>query len=260
MHRIWSAMNRYRLLISLLFFLCQFSNASELSTKNKTCTKTTYLTFDTGNMAVAQLVADVLKRNQIQATFFLSNEKTKRGDFALDTSWQSYWQERVREGHRFGSHTYDHVYWLADSGDDKVLMKPQFGKNAGKTVVYDANTLCAEIKRVDTRFQELTGRKLDPIWRASGGKISARLTAMGEQCGYRHVGWSSAGFLGDELDSNRHPNAVLFERASKNLKDGDIAMAHLGIWSRQDPWAPAVLEPLIQEWKRQGFCFAAIAQ
>jgi hypothetical protein len=24
-----------------------------------------------------------------------------------------------------------------------------------------------------------------------------------------------------------------------------ISWAHLGIWSRKDPWAPAVLEPLI---------------
>ena len=35
------------------------------------------------------------------------------------------------------------------------------------------------------------------------------------------------------------------EKASREIKDGDIAMAHLGIWSRKDPWAPAVLEQLI---------------
>ena len=28
-------------------------------------------------------------------------------------------------------------------------------------------------------------------------------------------------------------------------RQSDILLAHLGIWSRQDPWAPAVLEPLI---------------
>jgi peptidoglycan-N-acetylmuramic acid deacetylase len=33
-------------------------------------------------------------------------------------------------------------------------------------------------------------------------------------------------------------------------------MAHLGIWSRKDPWAPAVLEPLITGLKARGFCFA----
>jgi len=37
-------------------------------------------------------------------------------------------------------------------------------------------------------------------------------------------------------------------------------MAHLGIWSRQDPWAPAVLEPLIEGLKQKGFCFATLAE
>ena len=55
-----------------------------------------------------------------------------------------------------------------------------------------------------------------------------------------------------------HPNAALLDKASKGLKHGDIAIAHLGIWSREDPWAPAVLEPLIENWKKRGFCFALI--
>ena len=36
-------------------------------------------------------------------------------------------------------------------------------------------------------------------------------------------------------------------------------MAHLGIWSRQDPWAPADLEPLIVGLKEQGFCFDTLS-
>jgi peptidoglycan/xylan/chitin deacetylase (PgdA/CDA1 family) len=35
-------------------------------------------------------------------------------------------------------------------------------------------------------------------------------------------------------------------------------MAHLGIWSRKDPWAPAVLEQLIINLKGRGFCFATL--
>jgi hypothetical protein len=41
----------------------------------------------------------------------------------------------------------------------------------------------------------------------------------------------------------------------RSVKPGDITMAHLGIWSRKDAWAPAVLEPLIEGWKRKGYCF-----
>jgi peptidoglycan-N-acetylmuramic acid deacetylase len=32
----------------------------------------------------------------------------------------------------------------------------------------------------------------------------------------------------------------------------------LGIWSRRDPWAPAVLEPLIEGLKARGMCFATL--
>ena len=51
----------------------------------------------------------------------------------------------------------------------------------------------------------------------------------------------------------------LIGRGIKNIKKGDILMAHLGIWSRQDPWAPADLEPLIVGLKEQGFCFDTLS-
>jgi len=75
-----------------------------------------------------------------------------------------------------------------------------------------------------------------------------------------HVGWSSAGFLGDELPSDRYPNAQLLAQALKNIRSGDILLAHLGIWSRKDPWAPAVLEPLITGLLKQGFCFRTLRE
>jgi peptidoglycan/xylan/chitin deacetylase (PgdA/CDA1 family) len=36
-------------------------------------------------------------------------------------------------------------------------------------------------------------------------------------------------------------------------------MAHLGIWSRKDAWAPAVLEPLIVGLQGRGFCFSTLS-
>jgi peptidoglycan-N-acetylmuramic acid deacetylase len=83
---------------------------------------------------------------------------------------------------------------------------------------------------------------------------------MGNACAYQHIGWSPSGFLGDELSSAQYPNDVLLQKALEQIKDGDITMAHLGIWSRKDPWAPGVLEPLIKGLKAQGFCFATIDQ
>jgi peptidoglycan/xylan/chitin deacetylase (PgdA/CDA1 family) len=222
------------------------------------CSKPVYLTFDTGNMAVAEYVAKTLKQHDVKATFFLANEKTKRGDYSLDDSWSGFWQDLKKEGHAFGNHTFHHTYFIKDLGPSKVLTKPQFGSQAGKAIVTDQQQLCQELKLVNDRFLKMTGKPLDPFWRAPGGKVSPQYIEMGHACSYKHVGWSPAGFLGDELASEKFSNANLLEKALKNIQPGDVLMAHLGIWSRNDPWAPAVLEPLIIGLKKKGHCFGTI--
>ena len=53
---------------------------------------------------------------------------------------------------------------------------------------------------------------------------------------------------------------MLLKKALRDIRPGDILMAHLGIWSRQDPWAPAVLEPLVAGLKARGLCFRTLRQ
>ena len=74
------------------------------------------------------------------------------------------------------------------------------------------------------------------------------------------MGWAKAGFSGDELSSSAWPNAVLLRKSLDQLRGGDIFMAHMGIWSRRDPWAPANLEPLIAGLKQKGYCFGTLRE
>ena len=228
--------------------------ASASGMANAACSGTLYLTFDTGNMRHAELIAETLAKHKAKATFFVANEKTLRGDYALDKSWAPYWQARVTEGHAFGSHTWRHGSFRQDQG--KLT---QYRLMDGKTENLDGDAICAELRHPDGRFKELTGRALDPLWRAPGGRTTPLTLKAAQACGYRHVGWPPAGFLGDELPSENYPNAVLVERALKTLKDGDIVMAHLGIWSRKDPFAPA-LDELLSGLEARGFCFATLVQ
>ncbi|MGB7502096.1 MAG: polysaccharide deacetylase family protein [Azonexus sp.] len=228
--------------------------ASASGIANAACSGTLYLTFDTGNMRHAELIAETLAKHRAKATFFVANEKTLRGDYALDKSWAPYWQARVTEGHTFGSHTWRHGSFRQDQGQ-----LTQYRLMDGKTENLDGDAICAELRHPDGRFKELTGRALDPLWRAPGGRTTPLTLKAAQACGYRHVGWAPAGFLGDELPSENYPNAVLVERALKNLKDGDIVMAHLGIWSRKDPFAPA-LDELLSGLEARGFCFATLVQ
>lgn len=209
-------------------------------------------------MGVAPLIADTLKRFDAKATFFLAQEPTQDGGQTLDDRWAPWWRARVAEGHDFGSHTWFHDAWVADLPDGRFRFRRAAGEQKPQTVELSAAQYCEELKKPGERFHAMTGRMLSPIFRAPAGRTSPALLAAAQACGFRHVGWSAAGFLGDELPSNRWPNAQLLSQALHKIRPGDILMAHLGIWSRQDPWAPAVLEPLLQGLKDRGMCFAPL--
>lgn len=220
------------------------------------CAKPLYLTFDTGHMGVAEHIAGVLQRQQVRVTFFASDERARVGDGSLGAHWAAWWRARAGEGHGFASHTLDHVYWRADlrqpDGSVKFRVRASAGAQANRDQIWTAAQYCASIEAASTRLQQLTGHAPLPLFRAPGGKTSPALLAAARQCGYQHVGWASAGFLGDELPSEKYPNDVLLEKALRNIRAGDVLMAHLGIWSRHDPWAPVVLEPLIEGLKARG--------
>ncbi|AMO25567.1 peptidase A8 [Ramlibacter tataouinensis] len=224
------------------------------------CDKPLYLTFDTGHMEVAPWVAEVLARQQVKVTFFAANEPTKAGDGSLGTHWAPWWKARAAEGHEFASHTFDHVYWRADVPGEaaRFRVRASAGPAAGQELTWTARQYCDEIARAAARISEITGKKPLPLFRAPGGKTSPRLLAAARACGWEHVGWAPAGFLGDELPSETASNEALLKKALRDIRSGDILLAHLGIWSRKDPWAPTVLEPLIAGLKAKGFCFRTL--
>lgn len=228
----------------------------------QSCEKPLYLTFDTGHMDIAPLVADVLNRQQVRVTFFAAHERTRVGDGSLGEHWAPWWRARAGEGHEFASHTLDHVYWRGDvaGAEPRFRVRPSAGAQEGREMIWDAGQYCEQIMAAATRLEALTGQKPLPLFRAPGGKTSPALLAAAKACGYAHVGWSAAGFLGDELASKAFSNAALLKKALRDIRPGDILMAHLGIWSRKDPWAPAVLEPLIMGLKDRGFCFETLRE
>ena len=224
------------------------------------CERPLYLTFDTGHMGVAPLIAQVLARQQVRVTFFAAHEKTQEGDGSLGAHWAPWWRARAQEGHAFASHTFDHAYWRADEADGGFRIRPSSGPQTGRDLRWHAQDYCTNLNQASARLHQITGQVPLPLFRAPGGKHSPALLQAALACGYQHVGWAEAGFLGDELPSDRYPNARLLQQALARIRPGDILMAHLGIWSRQDPWAPAVLEPLIEGLKAKGHCFATLRE
>lgn len=217
------------------------------------CKGTLYLTIDTGSMAHAETIARTMKKHDVRATFFLANEKTVNGDRSLEAGWTAYWRERAAEGHAFGTHTWDHGYFRGDLPDGRT----RYVRINGRADELDGAGVCTELRKVETRFREMTGRSLNPIWRAPGGRTTPNSLAAAKACGYDHVHWANAGFLGDELPSDKYPNDRLLAQALANLRDGDVMVMHTGIWSRKDAFQP-MLDPLIAGLKARGFCFATL--
>jgi peptidoglycan/xylan/chitin deacetylase (PgdA/CDA1 family) len=211
---------------------------------------TIYLTFDTGGMHSAELIAQTLREESVKATFFLANEPTFRGDHSLNAAWAPYWKRLAEEGHIFGNHTWSHYIARRDEGSRIHLTTM-----GGKPVVMDERQYCEDLRKVEQAFARHTGLKLSGLWRAPGGRTTHNAVSFAARCGYPlHIHWDNAGFIGDELASDKYPNTLLLERALKNLKGGDVVMMHLGIFSRKEPAAP-ILKPLIQGLKQRGFCF-----
>jgi peptidoglycan-N-acetylmuramic acid deacetylase len=257
--RLWLAVARRFAPAAAVLGLFGAGAALAASAPAATCSKPVYLTFDTGHMEIASWVAEVLRRHDVKVTFFLANERTKTGGGSLDDHWAGWWRERAAEGHAFGSHTWDHDVWRADTAEG-LRLRPTQGPVAGKDRVLTPAQYCAELARPAQRFVQVTGQRMSSIFRAPGGKTSPALLAAARGCGWTHVGWAPAGFLGDELPSDTYPNAALLKRALRDVQSGDILLAHLGIWSRRDAWAPAVLEPLITGLKARGLCFATLRE
>ena len=261
---------KYLIAITSIAACAQYTWASGINDSQKTnksdssACKPVYLTLDTGHMDVAPLMADVLKKHNVKVTFFAANERTKTGDGTLGNTWAGWWKARADEGHAFASHTYDHTYWRGDiagaSGNVQFKVRPSAGPQEGKESVWSSAQYCEELNKASQRIEVITGAKPLPLFRAPGGKTSPALLAAAKSCGYAHVGWANAGFLGDELPSDKYPNDMLLKKALRDVKSGDILVAHLGIWSRKDPWAPAVLEPLITGLQARGFCFKTLRE
>lgn len=247
--------------ISTILFIAAFVYSTGAIGQNA-CEKPVYFTFDTGNMDDAPLIADVLNRQNVKATFFASNERTRIGEGALGTHWAPWWKARAAEGHEFASLTYDRVVWRGDVRGvaPRFRIQPGAGAMEGREFTWDAQKYCDQIAYANERLLDQSGKKPLPLFRAPLGRTSPRLLTVARACGFAYVGWSATGDLGDDLPSERYSNAALLKKALKSIKPGDILQAQMGSWTRKDPWAPAVLEPLIMGLKDQGFCFATLRE
>jgi len=138
---------------ALLFNPLSLAVAVESQKPPLQCQKPIYLTLDTGHMGMAPLIADVLRKHQVPATFFGAHEKTQEGDGSLGQYWSAWWKARGSEGHDFASHTYDHAYWRSDIDSRTFKIRPSSGEQKDQNLIWSAENYCANLKKASQRLE-----------------------------------------------------------------------------------------------------------
>ena len=187
---------------------------------------TVYLTFDDGPSKLTPQVLDILRKEEVMASFFvLGNQAEARS---------KYIKQAVSDGHSIGNHTYNHVYKELYGSFD------QFWKQVEKT---------------DGILRQITGED-NPLLRAPGGTYSnfdAFYYYLLDSAGYRLYDWNV-----DSGDARRRavPAAEIVANVkAAPLKNQLVVLLHDGSGHAETVKA---LPQIIAYYKAKGYAFKAL--
>ena len=237
-------------LICLIAVLAGSAFAASQDVPAKPCTNPVFLTIDPGHMDYAPRVAEVLARQQVKATFFVSNLNTKNGGGVLGDQWGTWWKVIAGQGHDFVSQTYDHIEWRGDAPGyrHEFRVRPGAGAFEGREFTFDQPKYCEQITHAAQRIEFFSGKKSLPLFHAPYGRTSPKLLAVTSACGYAHVAPTGAGLLA---------NGTSLKTTIAAIRSGEVLMADLNTGTTE-PWAVANLEALIVGLKARGMCFESL--
>ena len=192
---------------------------------------TIYLTFDDGPSNNTSKILDILKQEDIKATFFLVN---------FNSSYNPVVKRIYDEGHSIGIHSYTHNYKLIYSSVSAYFD--------------DLNKMNDKIKTItgsDTKLLRFPGGSSNTISSFNKG-IMTTLVKEVTNAGYHYFDWNV-----DSSDawSARNSNDV-YNNVINNLKNGtNIVLMH-DLSSNEK--TVNVLEKIIKDAKEKGYIFANI--
>lgn len=188
--------------------------------------KCVYLTFDDGpSDRVTPKILDVLKEENVKATFFIVGKMAERRKYLIEREFA--------EGHTVAVHSYSHVYHDIYSSVEKLLN---------------------DIDRCNELIHEITGEYSD-VYRFPGGSFWVRkelIDAVTEH-GMRYIDWNAS--MRDAELINAAPEELV--KAAINTpanRDHIVMLAH----DTTDKSTTAqALKGVIQYYKKKGYVFAA---
>lgn len=179
------------------------------------------LTFDDGPWADTAAVLDVLKREQVHATFFLIGRQVAGGAALV--------RRMLAEGHMVGDHTWSHA-----------------NVSGGGGLASDQITSTASAIQTASGFRPC-------LFRAPSGAVSPGLIGLARGLGFTTVQWDV-----DTNDWMLPGSSTIASRALGGVHNGSIVLMHDGGGPRAQTLA--ALPTVIRGLKARGYRFATVTE
>ncbi len=188
-----------------------------------TSEKVIYLTFDSGyENGYTEPILDVLKENQVPATFFLVGSYLKENPNIVNRI--------VNEGHIIGNHTMSH------KDMSKISSEESFNK---------------ELSKVEELYKSITGQDMKKFYRPPSGKYNETSLKIAKSLGYKTIFWSLAYM--DFDDKNQPSKEAAFSKLIPRIHNGAILLLHNTSKSNSQ-----ILDELIKKYREIGFEFKSL--
>lgn len=145
-----------------------------LNRENAWSNKTVYLTFDDGPSSLTIKVLDLLKKENIKASFFVIGTKTDEGKDII--------KRIANEGHSLGNHTYSHNYNYIYKSVDNFF--DDLYKN--ENIIYEASGKRPKIIRFPGGSSNATTKT------ENGKKVMNEIMNRLQKEGYIHFDWNAS--------------------------------------------------------------------
>ena len=172
-------------------------NLKAFSDDNK---KIVYLTFDDGPSKNTELILNILKENDVHATFFIISPYIE--------PHIKFVQRAYEEGNAIGNHTADHEFEHIYTSEDAFFKS--FNKQ--QEFIKDTTGSCCTI------FRFPGGSHNTLVRNARGKDFTANITKKLNEQGISVYDWNVDS---GDAKGNNIPASVLINNVSKNLKDKD---------------------------------------
>lgn len=149
------------------------------------------LTFDDGPNENTLSILDILKKNNVNATFFCIGKNIEKHPGIL--------KRIMEEGHVVGNHSYSHSNFFD---------------------FYRKKRLIAEIRKTDALIESISGKKVQ-LFRPPYGVTNPSIRRALEVTKHKVIGWNIR-----SLDGILKDEKIIFARIKKRIAPGGIVLLH----------------------------------